>query len=477
MSIFQRNTHALARGFTLIEMMLVLGGITFLTSGALIFAKMSSTKQDSIEAVNGAHHLAENLMQTFGASGDYSKVQGGDLVGMMPQSGGSFQSSGSTLSFKNWGPLTVSSRDNGASFALSFTGVPVDNCAALATQLPGAGFTAEVEGTPVSNPVAAATLCGGADSTRKVVSIVSPDVRDPNASQFGEQTLGPDAGKPAPLPPQDPTPLKIWNNGAVAPVTAPIQAAENYSSSASQAPAVSASASPTGAPVPVPVLAGGTQSNPPNVALPPPTCVAGSVTGASTVTTESGSQTLSCPSPQTGAITQSGTRTHTVTPTTTTTCPSGAYGSPSISTSSSEVVSGWTWVTTSNTCTNPPPPPPTPPTAPPVPQISFAFWGSYVTLQPSYGATSYQVVLSCKEIGTSGAPFSVPASAFVTWTPKTGDTLPPPLIESGISFSSMPASACVGGLGNVNVAIAACNGSSCSSYSAPITAYCSFNHC
>lgn len=474
MSIFQRNTHARTRGFTLIEILLVLGAITFLASGALVLAKMSSTAQDSTEAVSGAHHLAENLTQTFGASGDYSQVSGGDLVAMMPKSGASFEANGATLSFKNWGPLTVSSRDNGASFALSFTGVPVDNCTALATQLPGSGYSAEVDGTPVSNPAAAATLCGGADSTRKVVSIVSPDVRDPNASQFGEQTLGPDAGKPVPLPPQDPTPLPVWNHGTVASAPALNQSSESYGTLAYQTPAVSASASPTGAPVPVPILAGPVQSTPPGVAMPPPTCVAGSVVGASTTTTENGSQTLSCPSPQTGSIQQSGTRSHTSTPTTVTTCPAGAYGAPSVSTNSSETVSAWTWTTTSNTCTNPPPPPPT---TPPVPQISFAFWGSYISLQPSAGATSYQITLSCKETGMAGAPFSVPAGAFTAWTPKTGDTLPAPLIEDGISFASMPKNSCVAGLGNVNVAVAACNGPSCSSYSAPITAYCSFNHC
>lgn len=549
------------KGFTLLEIMLVLAGIAAVSAGGFYVAQRNNAQAKTQDAVQTARTLSTVLGQSWGQSGSFAGIDSQAVAQQAPQ-----------VSVKNnklvnaWGgPIDFAPSPDGTAYSMVFGGVPSSGCVGLSTQLARAFASVSVNNTALASadPVSAAKLCGASD--RNTVTLTSFPVAPPDN---GEVPLPADHGAAPKLPKVAPPTLGAQLVQPVSPVSSlsPVALALPQKLNG---PVVSAATAGAVSSAPV---AGGAPSIgniPPGVALPPQSCFP-SVTSTPVVSTVYNTQTVACQAGYAGSITQQQSAQQTVTTTKTTTCATkwsapqtvtttktdtGAYGAwsdvgntcaPMCSTqlasypaqanyqwanvsvgcpsgytgqntyqvlqvqtrsascasptsTAAPVYSGWSgWSNTGttqnavNTCAPAV-------VAPPVPQIAFSMWGVQVDVSPSPTATAYQIGISCG-IQLNGV---VPNPATVQTVPNSGltqspstsfDTFQPALRIGGIGANlvggsqvaamtqALPITSCqmgggFGGTWPVQVQARACNGNSCSDWSASVNQFCSFNKC
>jgi len=277
------------RGFTLLEIMLVLGAISALTAGGFYVAKRTTSQEKAQTAVQTARTLSNVLAQSWGQSGSFAGIDSSAVAQQAPQ----FAHSKNGALVNGWnGPIDFSATPDGTAYAMTFDDVPSDACVSMSTQLARAFATVAVNNTaiPSPDPTTVAKLCGASD--QNAVTLTSFPVAP---HDYGEVPLPPDHGAPPKIPTPAPATLGAHSVSAVSPV-ASLSAVALAMPKTLQSPVMSSASA--GAVSSGPVTNSGLPSTalPPGVALPPQSCFP-SVSSTPVVSTVYQSQTpgRACP--------------------------------------------------------------------------------------------------------------------------------------------------------------------------------------
>lgn len=336
-----------SKGYTLLEIMLVLGVITaFSVAGIATYANLHARGQ-VLQAVQSARDLSNNLMSTYGQSGSFSGLTTAGVAEHNEAPGLTVQ--GQTLLDPWGGQVTLESVNSNTQFAVTYTHVPREACANVASQLSKDFAEIQVNGTQVSGDgqpqvdvVMVTKLCGLND--QNTLELTSLAVAQPN---FGEVPLLLDHGNPRPV---IATPSTKGATTAL-PVSAVLAVSPDALAKPTTLGAPMVSSSGSHMPVTGTVTSEPTPSTSfPGTALPPQTCFPSTVvTPVSSAVTEPDG-TNACPAGYTGVITLELTGTQTVTTTKVTTC--GTPWSTPVINQSSQMSTVWnpTPVVIGNTC-------------------------------------------------------------------------------------------------------------------------------
>lgn len=160
MKLFKLNKKKIARGFTLIEVLLVVGFIALASIGVyVVYNKVQTGNAANTEARN-IDALRAGVKNIYGGSTSYNGLSNEVALNarIVPDN---MRTSNSTTAITNsfGGKVTLGPKKFGATaaannaFTIRYEGVPIDVCAKLATSA-GAGFNeVEVNGTPVKSTI------------------------------------------------------------------------------------------------------------------------------------------------------------------------------------------------------------------------------------------------------------------------------------------------------------------------------------
>lgn len=149
------NHKLLTRGFTLIEMLLVLGILSILTVGSLIGYHVYSQRQSELLATQDTRDLALRLSSTYGQSGSFEGLTSANLIQgkMVPHNLGV---QGGTIKNSWGGTVDVQSADpDDLSYAITWSKVPAGACAQMVSHLSGDFSDISVNGVNVTNSTSA----------------------------------------------------------------------------------------------------------------------------------------------------------------------------------------------------------------------------------------------------------------------------------------------------------------------------------
>ncbi|GAB3030201.1 hypothetical protein GCM10027285_10940 [Oleiagrimonas citrea] len=467
-----------SRGYTLVELLIVSGIVAAVGVGALTAYIHASRNTQTHESAQSVQSIAQAVHAVYDAGGNYDGLSASDLLHAGPRfDSANIAPNGDALVNRFGGAITLEPASAGAAFTLTTTQVPRANCAGVVAQTQSGFGAVSVNGKAVKSDLLTYTAPAAADACSKDVNTIVLTSKA-NAPQAASATpLGSGNGGTLPAQPQPLSaslpPLQNTSVGALA-VAQP--AAPQVVAYATAPPAVGSASAQAGQissaslSAPAPALA-------PATATPPATCVAGNtlVSQKATGTQSTGkTQSASCPSGYTGSKTQTQFATVYADTYQQTTCPAGAWGSPSTSTSTTTSSGApYSWQTTSNTCKS----------ATPLPSnvsLKLAMWGGEIDITPTTStASSYEVGVSCQPTATAPAhSHSVSASS---WSQAASTMFVP---ESHLKYSdsyiagTLSISSCTSGVVTYPVKywVRACNAGGCSDWST-LGAMCSWNHC
>ena len=344
---FQNFKYHSRLGFTLLELLIVLGSITVISSGTWVAYQISNRRSETKSAIQGARTLSNTLMQTYGRTGSFANLDTQSVInGQLAPA--NLPVVNHSLTNPWGGSVTVAPSSTGSNaFSLTFKGVPSDGCVNMASQLSPNFEHVNVNNTSVGgigqsvNIGLATQLCFGNKNT---IMLTSNTVATPTT---GGVLLPVDHGAPPPLPIPPPSTLGAASVAPVKAVTA--QMADSTTQLKTfKIPTVSA-VSVTGVPASVSRTIT-TSIMTPTTALPPQTCFP-SVTQSTATSIDYGYQTLACQVGYAGSISQQQTRTKSIVTTTTKTCAT-LWSTPSVSrVSASPTYGAWgAWTTIANSC-------------------------------------------------------------------------------------------------------------------------------
>lgn len=162
MKLFKLNKKKIARGFTLIEVLLVVGFIALASIGVyVVYNKVQTGNAANTEARN-VDALRAGVKNIYGGSTSYNGLTNTVALNarIVPDN---MRTSGSTTAITNsfGGTVTLGTVTFGTgaaannAFTIQYAGVPIDVCAKLVTTA-GAGFNrVQVNGTEVKSTITA----------------------------------------------------------------------------------------------------------------------------------------------------------------------------------------------------------------------------------------------------------------------------------------------------------------------------------
>ena len=331
-------------GFTLIELMLVLGTIVVLSATTWIGYHYYSLHQGTQIVVQDSLQLSNNLSGSYGQTGSFANLSSNAIKNnkLAP-----FNLIKEGALKGPWGGLVdVASNDpNNKTFSITWNQIPSGACSPLVTQLFKAFPSIVINGQNIeinNGKIDISKIASSCNQTSNTIVLTSKPLS--NFAGTGEVVLPVDHGAPKPLPPVAPPTQGVKSVAAVnavqynpATINAPIALNKPTAAAITVTPTTVTQVSTT------------TTSLPPTTVLPPQTCYPSSKS-VPVNSTEYNTQTLSCSSGYSGSIAQQQSRTKTVTTTTTLSCAT-PWSSPTSNTTSSTTYTNWSpWSTTGNTC-------------------------------------------------------------------------------------------------------------------------------
>lgn len=163
MKLFKLNKKKIARGFTLIEVLLVVGFIALASIGVyVVYNKVQTGNAANTEARN-IDALRAGVKNIYGGSTSYNGLDNTVALQarIVPDNMRSAAAGATDITNSFGGRVTVASTSFGTgaapnnAFTIQYEGVPIDVCAKLATSA-GAGFNrVQVNGTQVKSTITA----------------------------------------------------------------------------------------------------------------------------------------------------------------------------------------------------------------------------------------------------------------------------------------------------------------------------------
>lgn len=338
-------THSSFLGFTLLELMLVLGSVATLSAVTWIGYNHYSQGQKAQLAVQDSLALANTLSNTYGQTGSFANISTNSVKNANLAPSNLIKTG--TLKGPWGGPVDISPGSvNSSSFAITWSQVPSGGCTQLVSQLFKAFPIISVNGQNIdinNGKVDVGQVTNACQSASNTVVLTSQPLS--SFADTGEVGLPTDSGNKTPPPPVAPPTQGVKEVSGVNAVV--------YTPTVIQAPTPLNTPTATNVPVTgasVQQTSGSSNSGPPPIALPPQSCFPSSKDVPVNTPVTQTRQGPSCPVGSVGSITEQETGTKTDTTTTTTTCATNWSNATVTTTTSTQTTWNDDWKVISNTC-------------------------------------------------------------------------------------------------------------------------------
>jgi prepilin-type N-terminal cleavage/methylation domain-containing protein len=160
------HRHKKQRGFTLVEIIVVIGIAAVLIGGALAFSGIATSSNSSLSMIRDITSIRTAAQSLYSGQGNYGTVNLNQQLITAQKVPGDLIVAGSTITTPNGGTLTVTG--NTTNITIAVTNLPTDVCTSLLTSnLVGwsavkVGASPTLTAFPVTPAIATSTQqCGG----------------------------------------------------------------------------------------------------------------------------------------------------------------------------------------------------------------------------------------------------------------------------------------------------------------------------